>query len=280
MNFQKKLDKIVKKNNSLLCIGLDCEFENIHERFKRFINPQFEFNKWIIDQTFGLVCGYKPNSAFYEAQGAEGIEQLKLTCDYIKKNHPEIPVILDAKRGDIGNSNEGYIKYAFEYLQTDAITFHPYLGIESLKPFFKMANKGFFILCRTSNPGSGELQNLTVTHTDHSLNDRTLNGQQLLLYQYIARQVSWKWNEFGNCMLVVGATYPVELADVRKIVGDITILAPGIGTQGGDVEKTVKAGINSKKAGLIINSSRSIIFSENPQKEARKLRDEINKFRK
>lgn len=278
MNFQQKLDKIVKKNNSLVCVGLDSDLEKIPKKFNTLKNPQFEFNKWIIDQTSDYVCVYKPNSAFYEAQGAEGIEHLKKTCDYLKKRYPEIPIILDAKRGDIGSTNEGYIKYAFGYLGVDAITLHPYLGKESLQAFLKHTDKGFFILCKTSNPGSDELQNLLVTGNYHSMNDRTLNGNQPL-FQYIAEQVARSWNEFGNCMLVVGATYPSELGEVRKIVGDMTILVPGIGAQGGDIEKTVKAGLNSKKAGIIVNSARGIIFAEDPRKEAKKLRDEINRYR-
>ncbi len=279
MNFQGKLDKIVKKNNSLLCVGLDSDYDKIPERFERFVNPQFEFNKWVINQTQDYVCAFKPNSAFYEAQGAEGIEQLKLTCDYLKKNYPEIPIILDAKRGDIGSSNDGYVKYAFDYLKVDAITLHPYLGKESLHTFFKYTDKGFFVLCRTSNPGSGELQNVVISGNYHSLNDRPLNGKQPL-YQYIARQIAYEWNEFGNCMLVVGATFPGELSEVRKIVGDMTLLVPGVGDQGGDVKRTLQTGLNSKKAGMIINSSRGIIFAKDPKKETKKLRDEINRYRK
>ncbi len=262
MNFQEKLDKIVKKNNSLLCVGLD--------------QYLFSFNKKIIKQTYDLVCAYKPNSAFYEAQGAEGIQELKLTCDYLRKNYPEIPIILDAKRGDIGNSNQGYINYAFDYLGADAITLHPYLGKESLEPFLKLKDKGFFILCRTSNPGSGELQDLKVLQTLHG---RGQIGNKSL-YLHIAIKVAREWNESGNCMLVIGATYQKELAEIRRLVGDMTLLVPGIGMQGGDVETTIKSGLNSKKAGLIINSSRGIIFALNPRSEAKKLRDEINRYRK
>ena len=263
MNFQEKLDRIVKKNNSLLCVGLDQHL--------------FSFNQKIIKQTFDLVCAYKPNSAFYEAEGVGGIRELKLTCDYLRKN-PEIPVILDAKRGDIGSTNKGYIKYAFDYLGVDAITLHPYLGRESIEPFLKLKDKGFFILCKTSNPGAGEFQDLLVAK-----NSPTRNGRHKLvnkkLYKYVAEKVNVEWNTVGNCMLVVGATYPKELKEIRKIVGEMTILIPGVGAQGGDIEKTVKAGLNSEKKGIIVNSSRGIIFSENPRIEAEKLRDKINKYR-
>lgn len=263
MNFQEKLDQIVEKNNSLLCVGLD---QNL-----------FSFNKKIIDQTNDLVCAYKPNSAFYEAQGARGVEELSLTCNYLQKTFSEIPIILDAKRGDIGSSNEGYLKYAFDYLGVDAITLHPYLGKESLEPFLRLKEKGIFILCKTSNSGSGEFQDLEVLP---SWVDRPEMVKGLRMFMYIANNVVKKWNKNNNCMLVVGATYPEELREVRKIVGDMTLLVPGIGVQGGDVEKTVKAGLNLRMRGMIINSSRGIIFSKNPKEEARKLRDEINRYRR
>ncbi|OGK24130.1 orotidine 5'-phosphate decarboxylase [Candidatus Roizmanbacteria bacterium RIFCSPLOWO2_01_FULL_37_12] len=275
MNFQEKLDKIVKKNNSFVCVGLDSDFDLLPKKFSSISHLQFEFNKWIIDQTHDLVCAYKPNSAFYEARGADGIKELKLTCNYLRKNYPEIPIILDAKRGDIGSTNKGYLKYAFDYLGADAITLHPYLGKESLESFLKLKDKGFFILSKTSNPGAGEFQNLKIIPPRV---DRT-NKVKASLNQYIALRVVEFWNKNKNCMLVVGATYPQELAEIRKIVGDMTFLVPGIGAQGGDLEKTLKAGLNSKKSGLIINSSRGIIFSENPRIEAKILQKRINKLK-
>lgn len=251
MTFLQKLDKIIKKNNSLLCVGLD--------------NGDFKFNKKIIDQTYDLVCAYKPNSAFYEAHGAKGIEELKKTFNYIQKNYPNIPTVLDAKRGDIGNTNEGYVKFAFDYLNADAITLHPYLGKEALNPFLEHKEKGCFILCKTSNPGSGEFQNFGENNNP--------------LYLKVAKNVYENWNYNKNCCLVVGATYPRELAKIRKIVGNMIILVPGIGAQGGDLGKTLKAGLTKQKSGLIINSSRGIIFAENPRTAALTLRNEINKFR-
>lgn len=265
MTFLEKLDTIVSQNNSLLCIGLDPEFEKLPDNFKSNPNPQFEFNKSIIDATHDLVCCYKPNSAFYEARGAEGISELKMTCEYVLQQYPEIPVILDAKRADIGNTNNGYISFAYEYLKVDAITLHPYLGSEALKPFFDKTEKGNFILCKTSNPGAGELQDLQINNEP--------------LYKHIAKLVTKDWNGNNNCALVVGATYPNELLEIRKIAPDIIFLIPGIGAQGGDLENTLKNGLRTDKKGLIISSSRGVIFADSPRSEAEKLRNEINTYR-
>lgn len=245
MKFQEKLDKIVKKNNSLLCVGLD--------------QGEFEFNKKIIDQTHDLVCAYKPNFAFYEALGVKGWENLKKTVEYIQRYHSGVVTIADAKRADIGNTNLGYVTAIFDEMKFDAVTVNPYFGREALQPFLDRKDKGIIVLCKTSNPGSNEFQDL--------------------VWQKVAENVAKKWNINNNCLLVVGATYPRELKQVRQIVGEMTLLVPGIGVQGGDVEKTVKAGLNSHKAGMIINSSRGIIFSENPRLEAQNLREEINKYR-
>ncbi len=283
INFIQKLEKINKKNNSLVCIGLDSDIKKLPEFVVRKKHPQFSFNKWIIDKTFDLVCAYKPNSAYYEARGRYGIMELKLTCDYLHKAHPEIPIILDAKRGDIGSTNNGYVEFAFDYLGVDAITLSPYLGNEALQPFLDRKDKGCIILCRTSNPGAGEFQDLLVSRSQSA---EALAKEDRKLYHAIAEQVVNKWNTNGNCLMVVGATFPEELAEVRQLAGDMTFLVPGIGAQGGEVEKTVKAGLNSKGAGMIINSSRGIIFkshskdfAEKAREEAMKLRDEINKYR-
>lgn len=299
MLFQQKLTNIVKKNNSLVCVGLDSEITKIPEYIRNGEHPQSAFNKAIIDATHDLVCAYKPNTAFYEARGKNGIEALKLTCDYIKEKYPEIPIILDAKRADIGSTNDGYAKFAFDYLGADAITLHPYLGKESLKPFLDRKDKGLFILCRTSNPGAGEFQDLLVTESgkntsgvagwsesgSHDSPDGGGTGKPF--YQIVAEHVAKDWNYNGNCGLVVGATYPDELNIVRRMVGDgFPLLIPGIGSQGGDVEKTVKAGVDKDGLNAIINSSRGIIFASAgvdfagiSRTEAIKLRDEINKFR-
>ena len=275
LNFQKKLDVAVAKNNSLVCVGLDSDWEKLPETVRTVEYPQFVFNKAIVDSTHDLVCAYKPNSAFYEYLGSEGIRQLKLTCDYIRETYPEIPIILDAKRADIGSTNKGYVSYAFDYLKVDAITLHPYLGREAIQPFLDYKDKGCIILCRTSNPGAGEFQDLM---SNLSTSSGTRNP--LPLYKYVALKVVNEWNKNGNCMLVVGATYPKELDEVRKLAGDMTFLVPGIGAQGGDVKKTVKAGLNSKKSGLIINSSRGIIFASKEADFAEVARDETGKLTK
>jgi len=246
MNFQEKLEAIVKKNNSLLCVGLD--------------QGEWEFNQKIIDQTHDLVCAYKPNFAFYEALGIKGWENLKKTVEYLQRYHPGVVTIADAKRADIGNTNQGYVKAIFDELGFDAVTVNPYFGKEALQPFLERKDKGIIILCKTSNPGSGEFQDL--------------------IWEKVAKNVVSEWNKNNNCLLVVGGTYPEELRKVREIVGEMILLVPGIGAQGGEVAKVVKAGLNSNKSGMVINSSRGIIFSANPRLEAQKLRDEINKYRK
>lgn len=268
----QKLSAIVQKNNSLVCVGLDSELAKLPAEFKNDPTPQFSFNKKIIEATHDLVCAYKPNTAFYEARGAQGIKELEMTCAYINQNYPEIFTIIDAKRADIGNTNNGYVTFVFDQLGADAITLHPYLGKEALQPFLNRADKTAIILCRTSNPGSSELQNLTT------------GGMPL--YELVARRVASDWNTNSNCMLVVGATYPEELARVRAIVGDMTILVPGIGAQGGDIAQTVQAGLNSKKMGIIVNSSRGIIFAssgadfaEAARAATMQLQEDINKYR-
>ncbi|NCN58793.1 orotidine-5'-phosphate decarboxylase [Candidatus Roizmanbacteria bacterium CG22_combo_CG10-13_8_21_14_all_38_20] len=265
MKFIEKYKKIVRKNNSVLCVGLDSDIGKLPDKYKNKQYPQFAFNKCIIDQTHDLVCAYKPNSAFYEAKGVEGMAELKMTVDYLKSKYPDIVTILDAKRADIGNTNKGYVEYIFDYLGFDGVTVNPYLGQEALEPFLDRQDKGIIVLCKTSNPGSGEFQDL---RTDKKK-----------LYQVVAENVVNDWNKNSNCLLVVGATYPAELTKIRKIAGDMVFLIPGVGEQGGDVEKTVKAGINSTGDGVIINLARKIIFADNPRETATKLRDEINVYR-
>jgi orotidine-5'-phosphate decarboxylase len=261
----EKLNRRIEAVNSLACVGLDAELEKLPKNFQTMEFPQFGFNKVIIDQTAEFVCAFKPNAAFYEARGEQGWHELKMTIDYINKKYPDIFTILDAKRADIGNTNNGYVKAIFDELNFDAITLHPYLGQEALKPFLDRSDKVSIILCRTSNSGAGEFQDLKISTKK--------------LWEVVAKKVSQDWNENNNCMLVVGATYPKEMKTIRKIAKDMTFLVPGVGAQGGDVEATVKAGINSEKKGLIISSSRGIIFAADPAEEAKKLRDEINQYR-
>jgi orotidine-5'-phosphate decarboxylase len=254
-----------------VCVGLDSDINQIPKfLFRDFMDvedPVFRFNVGIIKATAGIVCAFKPNIAFYEACGEEGISALRRTIEYIHRN-TDVPVILDAKRADIGNTNAGYVRFIFEYLGADAVTVHPYLGREALQPFLERKDKGVFVLCRTSNPGAGEFQDLRV------------EGEPL--YCHVARHIASEWNGNENCGLVVGATYLEELRKVREIVGDMPILIPGIGAQGGDLERTVLAGKNSQGQGMIINSSRGIIFAskgkdfaEAAEREALRLHREI-----
>jgi len=268
MDFLAKLTAAQAKNNSLLCVGLDADTDKLPQGLN-----QFEFNKAIIDATADLACAYKPNSAFYEGRGAAGIEELKQTCDYIRQNHPDIPIILDFKRGDIGNTNNHYALFAFDYLGVDAITVQPYQGREAIQAFLDYKDKGIIVLCKMSNQGSEEFQDLPV------------DGQKL--YMKVAQNVLEEWNANGNCLLVVGATYPEEMAEVRAAVGDeMVFLVPGIGAQGGDMEAILKAGLNPQGSGLIINSARAILyasggndFAEAARQAATATRDEINKYR-
>ena len=268
MSIVDKYNKRAKKINSLLCVGLDADFAKIPKHFLKKKFPQFEFNKYIIKQTHQYAAAFKANSAFYEARGDKGIRELKMTTDYIKKNHPDIFTILDAKRADIGNTNNGYVTSIFDWLGFDAVTLHPYLGSEALAPFLDRKDKGSIILCRTSNHGklgAEEFQNLKVGNK--------------FIWEIVAERVSKVWNKNKNCMLVVGATYPKEMKKIREITGDMTFLVPGIGAQGGNLKAIMKNGLNKKGFGLIINSSRGIIFSKNPKKEAERLCEEIRKYK-
>lgn len=263
MDFITQLETARQKNNSLLCIGLDPDQTKIPNQL-----GAFEFCKEIVDATADLVCAYKPNSAFFESRGADGIAALKRLCQYVRSK--DLPVILDYKRGDIGNSNEHYAKFAFEYLEADAITVQPYQGQAAVQAFLDHKDKGIIVLCRTSNEGAGEFQDLDVS------------GQPL--YLKVAQNVAHDWNANGNCMLVVGATAPDELARVREAVGDqMYLLVPGVGAQGGDVAATLKAGGDK----LIINSSRAVLYaSDGPdfaaaaRTVALESRNEINKYRR
>lgn len=260
-----KYNDRVNRVNSLVCVGLDSEFERLPERFKAEKLPQFAFNRWIVEQTHQYASAYKPNIAFYEARGLEGLQALEMTIGYLREQHPDILTICDAKRADIGSTNQGYVTAVFDRMGFDAVTLNPYLGCEALAPFLLRADKGCIILCRTSNPGAGELQDLKI------------DGRPL--WQVVAERVSTEWNVRGNCMLVAGATYPDELKQIRACVGDMTLLVPGIGAQGGEVEQTVRAGLNSQSKGMIINSARAILFTDDPAEAARTLRDTINQFR-
>ncbi len=277
-NFRALLEKLWARG-LFVCVGLDTRMDRIPGHQIKLIpekdldggqdntdveNTIFAYNCAIVDATHDLVCAYKPNVAFYEAEGEAGIRALRRTIQYIHAVAPDVPVILDAKRADIGSTNEGYVRAAFDELGADAITVHPYLGAEAMRPFLDRADKGVIVLCRTSNPGAGEFQDLLVS------------GKPL--YRAVARQVTDEWNSNGNCAVVVGATYPEELAMVRAVVGDMPILIPGIGAQGGDVEKTVRAGQDERGMGMIINSSRGVIFASSGEDFAKAARAEVGRL--
>ncbi len=256
--FERRADAV----GSLVCVGLDPEFERILERFRYEEFPLFAFNRWIIEQTHSYAVSYKPNMAFYEARGTLGLRELELTVKYLRSEHPDVFTICDAKRADIGNTNRGYVAAVFDALGFDAVTLHPYLGREALTPFLERQDKVSIVLCRTSNPGAGELQDLEC------------NGRPL--WETVATRVNTEWNVAGNCMLVVGATYPEEMRRIRVIAPEMPFLVPGVGAQGGDVSAVVSAGLDARSKGLLISSSRAILFSDDPAAAARELRDEIN----
>jgi orotidine-5'-phosphate decarboxylase len=274
--FISRLEHCWKQNN-FVCVGLDPVYEQLPTTVKNRSSIEealFIFNRDIIDATHDLVCGYKPNAAYYEAQGVEGLRALVRTVQYVKGTYSHIPVILDAKRADIDSTNLGYVKGAFDIIGADALTIHPYLGKEALAPFLARKEKGIIVLAKTSNPGAGEFQDLPV------------GTSQEPLCQVVMRHVAQIWNSNGNCAIVVGATYPTDLKKARSIVGDMPILIPGIGAQGGEVAATVIAGRDSRGWGMIINSSRSIIYASDGEDFARaartateRLREEVNKYR-
>jgi orotidine-5'-phosphate decarboxylase len=261
--FTQKLARAWETNDSLVCVGLDPEIERFPPHLRGEASPIFQFNRAIIDATADLVCAYKPQFAHYAAYEAE--DQLERTIEYIHRTYPGLPVILDAKRGDVGNTAERYAIEAFERYAADAVTVSPYLGGDSLEPFLRHADKGVLVLCRTSNPGAGELQDLDV------------GGRPL--YQVVAELAARRWNSRGNCLLVVGATYPRELAAVRELVGDMPLLVPGVGAQGGDVAQAVQSGQTRSGTGLILSSSRGILYASADADFARAARAATEKLR-
>lgn len=261
---------MIAKNNSLLCVGLDTDVERIPKHLLNDEDPIFAFNKAIIDATYDVVCVYKPNIAFYEAYGIEGLRQLKKTIEYIHDQYTGIPVILDAKRADIPNTAAMYAKAAFDYWDVDAATVYPHLGLDSLIPFFDYKDRLIILLIKTSNPDAKMFQNLNV------------DGQPY--YLALAREISkWKYDTIG---IFVGATYPSELKAIRAIFPDKIFLSAGIGVQEGSIKAAVEAGVNAKGGGIVFNASRSIIygsdgrnFADEARQQAEKLRNQINTYR-
>lgn len=272
MTFLEQLELTIQDHNSLLCIGLDTDVAKIPQHLQLEQDSVYLFNKAIIDATSELVCAYKINIAFYSAYGEYGLNSLLQTVSYIKDTYEHIPVILDAKRGDIRETSEKYANEAFDVIGADAVTVNPYMGFDSVEPFLKRRNKGVIFLARTSNPGALDFEELLIEGTP--------------LYSKVTQKVAEWHKEYKNCLLVVGATAPKQLEEIRKIAPDMVFLIPGIGAQGGDLGATLKAGLRADKAGLLINSSRSIIYASNEgdfaqkaMEKAQELRDQINTFR-
>ncbi len=261
--FFAKLQEAIRRNDSRLCVGLDSDPSRLPER------DVATFNRAIIEATADLACAYKPNLAFYEAMGPQGMEALQHTLEAIPKG---IATIADAKRGDIGSTAQAYARALFDVYGFDAATANPYLGGDALEPFLERADKGVFILCRTSNPGGADLQGLPVG-----------DGAPRPLYEVVAELARDRWNARENVGLVVGATYPGELARIRELCPNMTFLLPGVGAQGGDVAAAVRSALDEAGGGFIINSSRQILYASSgsdyaqaARKAAQALRDEIN----
>jgi orotidine-5'-phosphate decarboxylase len=272
VTFLQKLSSAWTTNNSLLCVGLDPDVNKFPAELAGQPDAIYAFCKAIVDATADLACSFKPQIAYFAALRAE--DQLEAICRYIKTTYPAIPIVLDAKRGDIGATAEQYAREAFERYDADAVTVNPYMGFDSVAPYLEWKDRGAIVLCRTSNAGGSDLQFLDV------------GGKPL--YQHVAQLVADKWNTNGQCALVVGATFPNEIAQVRALIGDMPLLIPGVGAQGGDVESTVRAGRTANGTGMMINSSRAILYAkpvadESYAQAARRIaletRDAINQFR-
>jgi orotidine-5'-phosphate decarboxylase len=245
MSFTEHLRTSWTSSQSMLCVGLDPDHERIPAALGSGPDAVFDFCREIVDATADVVCAFKPQFAHFAARRAE--PQLERLCAYIRETYPDVVLILDAKRGDIGSTAEHYATEAFARYDAHAVTVNPYLGTDAVAPFLAHAGRGVIVLCRTSNAGSGDFQSLVV------------DGQPL--YVHVARRVATEWSRLGECGIVVGATYPDELRTVRGIVGDLPILVPGIGAQGGDVSATVTAGLDSTAKGMIVNSSRAVLYA-------------------
>ncbi len=271
MTFIEKLDQAWAHSNSMLMVGLDPDPQRFPAEIQGRPNAIYEFCRGIVDATAPFACGIKPQIAYFASQGAEA--QLEALLAYVREQYPQLPIVLDAKRGDIGSTAEQYAQEAFERYQADAVTVNPYMGFDSVEPYLSWQEKGVIVLCRTSNKGGSDLQFV-----------ETKDGEPL--YLRVAGLVADRWNTNGQCALVVGATYPEELAKVRARVGDMPLLVPGIGAQGGDIPATVAAGSNRHGTGMMINSSRAILYAgsgddwrEAAAKAALATRDAINAAR-
>ena len=252
MHCFEKFAKIAQQQQSSLCVGLDPDLSKIPQSFQHEADIVWAFCKAVIDATADLVCAYKPQIAYFAALRAE--PTLEKICSYIKEHYPHVPIILDAKRGDIDSTAKQYAREAFERYQADAVTVNPYMGFDAIAPFLEWTDRAVFILCKTSNQSGSAIQNLSV---------QTPQLGDVPLYQHIAHLVANEWNTSKQCGLVVGATFPEELSAIRKIVGNIPLLVPGIGAQGGSIEKIMQAGAGGgARHQLLLNSARAIIYPE------------------
>lgn len=261
-------------------VGLDPDIEKIPKHIRALMSDPgkytvgdwiFAFNKGIIDKTHDIACVYKLNYAFYEKYGNVGLDALRETIKYINKVAPNVPVILDFKRADIDNTNIGSVKAGFEDFNADAVTVNPYFGKEALKPFLDNKEKGIIVLAATSNKGAGEIQDLPVLISENPIVTKPV-------YQIVAENVNNNWNENGNCAIVIGATVPEKLAIIRKSVGNLLILLPGIGKQGGDLQKALEAGFTPEGTGIIVNNSREIIYASDGEDFAEAAREKTLKL--
>lgn len=270
--FNQQLQSAWASQGSMLCVGFDPDPLRLPESLQGKPEGIFEFCREIADATADVVCAFKPQFAYFASQRAEA--QLEKLIRHLKDQYPHIPVILDSKRGDIGSTADHYALEAFERYGADAVTVNPYMGFDTIEPYLKHQGKGVIVLCRTSNPGGSDLQFLNIS------------PQGEPLYLHLAKLAATHWNGSGQIGLVVGATFPEEISKVRAVVGDMPLLIPGIGAQGGDIEATVKAGSVPGKpgTGMIINSSRAILyassgndFAQAARKVAQATRDALNR---
>ena len=273
MTFLDMLHSASTRNNSMLCVGLDPEPTRFPAQMQGNPRKIYDFCAAIVDATADVVCAFKPQIAYFAAHGAE--DQLERLMQHLRANAPQVPVILDAKRGDIGSTAEQYAKEAFERYGADAVTLSPFMGFDSVAPYLAYPGKGAFLLCRTSNPGGDDLQNQRLASVD---------GQPLL-YEHIAGLVQGPWNKNGQLGLVVGATYPAEIERVRALAPTVPLLIPGVGAQGGDAAATVRAGWRPNGP-IVVNSSRAILYASNgadfaaaARREAIKTRDMLQAAR-
>lgn len=270
MTFIDMLSARWRAADSLLAVGLDPDPARFPAHLRGRSEAIFEFCRAIVDATADLTCAFKPQIAYFASTRSE--DQLERLIAHIRANHPDVPVILDAKRGDIGSTAEHYAREAFERYAAHAVTLSPYMGFDSIEPYLAYPDRGAFLLCRTSNTGGNDLQMLDT------------GGERV--FERVARMTASRWNTNGQLGLVVGATFPGELARVRALVGDLPLLVPGIGAQGGDVEASVRAGQTRSGAGMVVNSSRAILYAGNGEDFAARARavaqatrDDINRYR-